>query len=146
MSKVSTNGQIQNLTDSEISYVTSFDWQGHVVGQYPSPILHKDTGTFQHVGNQNGGSEAAVVYLTKNKNDKSYHAIAAWLNESSSPKSKAYALIAEPKPFTNELWGEIHDKLHNSNTNSSSTHDGLTLTVQIGEGDSPTLLATISYA
>ncbi|XP_022744300.1 uncharacterized protein LOC111295175 [Durio zibethinus] len=146
MPQVTTNGQIQNLTDSDLNHVISKDWQGHVVEQYISPILPKSTVPFQHVGNQNAGSEAAVVYRIKNKENKNYIAIVAWSNDSNSPK-KVYTLVAvPPTSYTEDYWRVISDDLHNSSNSSFSILDGCTSKVQIGDGDSPPLSAAISYA
>ncbi|XP_022744688.1 23 kDa jasmonate-induced protein-like [Durio zibethinus] len=143
-----TNGRVKNITSSPIAYQISKDWQGAVgsgnLNSYPVQIQASVTGTFQHVGNENG-SQGAAVYRVTISSAKAYDVLIAWFNPPNSP-NKAYTLIDQAGSFTPDRWPGVFNTLINSSQKSTSTLGGCTSEVEIGDENFPTFSATISTA
>ncbi|XP_022744280.1 uncharacterized protein LOC111295156 [Durio zibethinus] len=146
--QATTYGSVKNITSSPIVYQISKDWQGAVgsgdLKSYPVQIQPSATGTFEHVGNENG-SQAAVVYSVTNSAGKAYDVLLAWFNQPNSP-NKAYTLIDEAGSFTTDRWPGVFDTLINSSKKSASTVGGCTSVVEIADGNFPKFSAAISSA
>ncbi|XWS65150.1 hypothetical protein CRYUN_Cryun05aG0066800 [Craigia yunnanensis] len=149
MAQVTTSiCNVKNITSSTLIYQMSNDWQGAIgaggLGYYPKEIKSRVTDTFQHVGNQNG-SQGAVVYRITISPNENYDVMVAWFNQPNSP-NKAYTLVDQAGSFTTDRWAAIFNALINSESNSSSTLGAYTSKVEIGDGNFPTVSATISAA
>ncbi|KAI3505690.1 hypothetical protein L1887_27869 [Cichorium endivia] len=140
-----TFGRIYNATGGDLTYVTSFDWSGKVVGQYPMTILNGQWAVFKHVGfrgsNHNSGSVAAVVYNIEDICES----VIAWNNPPKRPgggNNSAYCEMNEPGYVGDRNWVEIYQKLIASGTECQASMEGYTTKVSIdAEGNTPTFTA-----
>lgn len=130
-----TFGRVYNATGETVTYVTAYDWEGNVSGQYPVNIQNGQWAVFEHVGTRRPdrkGSVAALVYNVEDCCDS----MIAWNNpwKKSGNNNTAYCEMNDPGYFDNCDWDAIHEKLMGSSTQSQTSLEGYTTKVSIEAG------------
>ncbi|KAF5774857.1 hypothetical protein HanRHA438_Chr13g0615911 [Helianthus annuus] len=143
-----TFGRVYNATGDPVTYVTAYDWQGNVVGQYPVNIQNGQWAIFEHVGTRGTnrkGSVAAVVFNIQDCSDS----MIAWNNPwktSTSGNNTAYCEMNDSGYFDDPtVWDAILEKLMSSGTESQASMEGYATKVSIDAGGNTPSYSAIFY-
>ncbi|KAA8536979.1 hypothetical protein F0562_029457 [Nyssa sinensis] len=138
---VSTLCLVYNATGDTVTFVTSYDWWGHIgPAPFPQQIANGQWGAFLHVKTSGTatGSTAAVVNRGKNDAGDYFDWMLSWSNpwNRNAWDNTAYTDIRGAKQFVG-IWDTVKAQLFNSGLHHSVTWKGCSSTVTTGSFTSP---------
>ncbi|KAI3505160.1 hypothetical protein L1887_27090 [Cichorium endivia] len=146
-STVSTTfGRVYNATGGPVTYVTAYDWEGHVAGKYPVNIQNGQWAVFEHVGTRGPhrqGSVATLVYNIKDCCEAMISWSNPWKTSHGGGNNTAYCEMNDTGYFEECDWDEIRENLLASDTESETSMEGYATKVSIeAGGNTPSYSAT----